>query len=92
MAYKIQYSSIGIKKYVKGKRSQKRFLSIAALSALIVFISLVILSHNRFYWLVPGDPDVTLSAMTALISDLSEGTPLGEAIVAFCREVIAGAQ
>lgn len=42
-------------------------------------------------WLLPGEPSVTQTAFSNLVDDLRNGTQLGDAVTAFCREIIADA-
>ena len=39
---------------------------------------------------LPGDEEITASALESMVADLRAGEPLGEAVEAFCREIIAG--
>ena len=40
--------------------------------------------------ILPGDADVTAAALQNLVSELGEGQEFGEAVTAFCQEIIAG--
>lgn len=42
--------------------------------------------------LLPGDPEVTVTALQGLATDLGEGESVKEAVTAFCREIIADGQ
>lgn len=42
--------------------------------------------------LLPGQPSVTESAFENLVADLKEGDSLGDAVTAFCREIIEHVQ
>lgn len=39
---------------------------------------------------LPGDADVTASALRNLTEDLHDGVAIGDAVTAFCQEIIAG--
>lgn len=39
-------------------------------------------------WLIPGDTAVTTAAFETFSDEVRNGKPLGEAIAAFCKEVI----
>lgn len=41
--------------------------------------------------LLPGDPQVTKSALVQMVEDLRTGEAPGDAVVTFCREVMDGA-
>lgn len=59
------------------------------------------LVFTAFFWpegrdalcdvVLPGDGAVTAAALQGMVSDLSEGATISEAVTAFCREIIAGA-
>lgn len=40
--------------------------------------------------LLPGDEEITASALESMIADLRSGEPVGEAVEAFCKEIISG--
>jgi hypothetical protein len=40
--------------------------------------------------LLPGDEEITASALEGMVSDLRAGEPVREAVEAFCREILAG--
>jgi hypothetical protein len=42
--------------------------------------------------ILPGDPDVTTAALQTLVSELGDGQGFGEAMTAFCKEIITGGQ
>ena len=42
-------------------------------------------------WLIPGDAQVTSEAFTTMITELREGETMGDAVAAFCVQVINGA-
>ncbi|MBQ7340855.1 MAG: hypothetical protein IJW41_01635 [Oscillospiraceae bacterium] len=43
-------------------------------------------------WLLPGDPDKTQAALATLTEDIRAGESLGQAITAFCQEIVDNAQ
>lgn len=43
-------------------------------------------------WLLPGDPEVTATALEGLVQGIREGEDLGDAVEAFCREIVENAQ
>jgi hypothetical protein len=42
--------------------------------------------------ILPGDADVTAAALQHLVAGLGDGQNLGEAVTAFCQEIIASDQ
>lgn len=93
MSYRIQY---GPQKGepVKGRLSGGIVKSIAftAFAAVIIYI----LSSPQATaavrdFLFPGDPAVTKAAFAKFIDSIRGGSSVGQAITAFCREIIEGA-
>lgn len=50
--------------------------------------ALFLLLAGGWKWLLPGNPDVTQAAITNLVEDVQSGAPVGDAVTAFCREII----
>lgn len=63
---------------------------------LVVLVLLVVLGVRYFAgqipWeqLIPGDTAVTVAAMENLADALSQGESVGQAITAFCQQILAG--
>lgn len=86
MAYCIEYG--------KPARGERPHLGRMVCIALAVFILLI-----HFFWpagrealgeiLFPGDRDASGRAFSAMVSDLREGTPVGQAVAVFCREILS---
>ena len=88
MAYKIIYPTVGKRNYPTRKAMPAWALPVALLSALFLVITVYNGSAN---WLLPGDPAVTEAALREMIENLSQGEAFGDAVTAFCKEIIAGA-
>ena len=90
MGYKVQY---GVNRHERrNRRALLRKWVIAILLDVILVTAWVMDMRGTLYEaLLPGDPVVTASALENLRQDLASGEPLGEAVTAFCREVIDGA-
>ena len=37
---------------------------------------------------IPGDPEVTGRAASEMVSQIHEGVPVGDAVQAFCRQIL----
>ena len=87
MSYQIQYESEKNKQYPMERKSAlpKRYLVGAIIVALVV--SVISVPSVREL-LIPGDPEVTGAAFSQMIDNLQEGDSVGEAVTAFCREII----
>ena len=87
MGYRIVYGSPE-----KKKLSTKRILMILCSVAVAALMLLPAGRRALRELIIPGDAEVTASAVQTLVSDLGEGENLGDAVTAFCREVLAGGQ
>ena len=88
MAYVIQYQNKGNKKYPRRIRNHKIWFPFLFFIITIFSVTVISVSYGGFKWLLPGDPDVTAFAFEEFVDSLSMGEPFGEAVTAFCREII----
>ena len=94
MAYRIDYSTHSSPKI--DSPGKQRITAMAA-GFFLLFLLLV-----NLFWpagteivrqaLIPGDPEVTVTAVDNLVSGLKDGQQLSDAVTAFCREIIANAE
>ena len=92
MGYLIQYDPDMNHKYpqfshMRARKIWRYVLAIAGAAALIVLS--IKFREGILLWLLPGDPPVTTAAVRELIADFQNGTPVAEAVTAFCQEIIA---
>lgn len=87
MGYKIVYGKQKIRKFSFKKCI---ILSCCALSA-----AMLLWPGGRSLLqelLLPGDAQVTASALETLVLELEQGGSMADAVTAFCQEVVAGAR
>ena len=91
MSYRIVYGGSTPAQYPP-TRSKKHLQLMTA-----VFVMLFALAVGQFWprgrevlrnFLLPGEPTVTEQAFSELVSDLSQGIKLEEAMGAFCQQII----
>ena len=91
MAYKIEYGYGSIRQQLVKKdrghvKSGKWLVLLAVIAAVLCF---------RLYgipdFLIPGNADVTRAAASNFIEHVQTGMPVGEAVTAFCLQIIDGA-
>lgn len=93
MGYRIEYETVGRHK----QSSKKNWTGMTAgiLVLLLVFGAMTIKTVG-LEWvqevLLPGDPDVTAAALENMVEDLKDGNSFGEAVTAFCKEIMKHAQ
>ena len=81
MAYRIDYP---------GRRKKRRFpYWIFLILAFVVLLAVP--KDDLEYWLLPGNPEVTAQALSELVKTLRQGTNAGQAVAAFCGNILRGA-
>ena len=87
MGYRIVYG-----KQEKWKFPKKKTL-LLVFAAMAMVVMLWPAGRNALReWMLPGDTEVTSQALQGLAADLSDGESLGDAVTAFCKEIIQGGQ
>lgn len=90
MAYTIRYSPENNKKYPTDKPPKKSLL----IFAVVMFTAVSLLLVNDGVrdviadFVLPGDLQVTKSAIVQLVEDVRTGEPVANAITTFCQYVI----
>lgn len=89
MGYRIEYDSEKNKIYPISTTRKPKWL-IIALAVMVALFVLQKLDTNQAtrYLLLPGDPEITSSAFSAMVENIREGTLIGDAVTAFCLEII----
>lgn len=94
MGYQIQYGETAIKKYIPEvkRRSHFNIKALSILLTIVIILSLLISKRDAVIdFLLPGDGQVTRSAITNMVSKIKSGEQLDAAIEVFCLEIIRGA-
>ena len=91
MSYRIEYGTAVPLKY-QSKKRKSHFRTLTALCILLFAFAVGEFWPDgrlvlRRYFL-PGEPSVTEQAFSRMISDLTEGVALEDAMVAFCQQII----
>ena len=92
MSYKINYTPEDIKRYpISAKRQSIKWgkYSVLILGLLAAFWMKM---NGVPDFLIPGDPEITRTAVETMVSDMQAGEPVDEAVFAFCKTVIDGAE
>lgn len=88
MSYYVEYNPESKRKYPI-KRSYKRKFPKKVVGILIICVCIYAMIQCGFHrYLLPGDPDVTVAALSTLVQQMGEGEPVKDAILTFCEEVI----
>ena len=83
MGYSIQYSPQTNRKFpVKTKKNSATWL--------LTGVAVLALLLGGWRLLLPGDPETTRAALSHLVDDVRAGESVGDAVTAFCREIIDG--
>lgn len=90
MGYRIDYQTVTSPK----KRAKRQHpLRMLALCLLAVLLWNTVLKDQRAMLLkilFPGDAAVTAASLDNMLTQLKAGAPFQEAVLVFCRQVIAG--
>ena len=90
MGYRVYYSPEDNNKYPtrnkQGNTPYLRYLGVI-LTVILVLTVPQLRSHLR-QWLIPGDETVTSEAFTQMVESIGEGQSVGEAVTAFCQEIL----
>ena len=95
MGYTIQYGPAGKAEAAWHAKRRKKAGAILAVCVLAVVFAAMVLSggfEEIKNYLIPGDPEVTQAAFAQFTEDIRQGDTVGDAITAFCREIIDGAE
>ena len=90
MAYIIQYKNSGTRKYPRYIIDFRKQLPIIIFLSVLITVATISIINGSLTWIVPGEPEVTISAFNEFMDALSQGDSFSEAITTFCREVING--
>ena len=90
MGYRIDYQSVG-----KAKKQKKRHHPALMLAFCLLTILLLntVLKDQRALLLkiiFPGDAAVTVASLENMLTQMKAGAPFQDALLVFCRQVIAG--
>lgn len=91
MGYHIQYGET-IEKVILETPSVKKSSKLKLVIILLCVSVLCFAVHQKkdivTRYILPGDAEVTAAALDALVENLKEGDGFGDAVTAFCREII----
>lgn len=95
MGYCIEYNPEQRKKYpVKARHRSHRNLKIATIMLCGIILGLIGMKNTATLkeWLLPGDAQVTEAAFSAMVENIRSGEPFGDAVNAFCLEIMEHAK
>ena len=88
MSYSIAYSPDFNKKYPSIKPKRRKLPMKLLIMMMACIASYILIQCNFFRFVLPGDPDVTISALSTLVKDVGNGNSVKDAIMTFCEEII----
>ena len=90
MAYDICYGA-EVFRYEIPERKDANHRTFAGLMLILVSVAVTLIAIRLEAvqnFLIPGDKAVTKVAFTNMITDIRDGEPVADAVVAFCSEII----
>ena len=93
MPYCIQYDHEGVKKTIADNKPVKPpKVLIVAVMVIAIFVGLLSCSYGRLYrYLLPGDPDITETALGVFAENVANGYSFMDAAEVFCRTILDNA-
>ena len=94
MAYFVEYDTKMTKTYFRAakiNRKRRGRLIIVLLLVTVLGCSAVCYKDVIMTYLLPGDAAVTAAALDSMVDGIKNGQDLGNAVTAFCREIIQNA-
>ena len=91
MPYKIQYSPETTQRYPTINVSRQVKWGRWIVAIMLIGGSIWIRFKGVPDFMIPGDPDITKSAVEMMVSNLRAGVNLADALTAFCQEILDGA-
>ena len=94
MAYRIRYGQALIKKrIIFGNKIRFSKQYIIPFCCFLVLCGGIVIAKSKVVqdFFLPGNPDVTRTAISGFVTDLKDGETMKEAITTFCREIIDNA-
>ena len=94
MAYTVSYTQTGEmeRKTAAFPKFNHKILLSLCLVLLLIFGAVKLLSNDFVQnFLIPGDPRITKAAFSEMTQNIREGQPVEDAVVAFCKQIIAEA-
>lgn len=87
MAYTIHYSPKDQKRYPAKKKDRRKTLKILVI--LIIMLCTMLMGLRGIPdFMIPGDPAVTKAAVKTMIYEMECGTPISDAVTAFCKQIL----
>ena len=91
MSYSVSYNPELKKRYPAFRQKSKQNYNILLIILCSVTVGILLTSSGVLRYLLPGDPDVTAAAFSALIDSVSSGLSVKESLYAFCEEILLNA-
>ncbi len=88
MSYCIEYNPELKRKYPKIKKQKSVPTKKIVFLLAFCIVSYLLIQSKAYRYLLPGDPDVTISAFSAMVERVGEGAPVKDAVRSFCEDII----
>ncbi len=94
MSYRIHYGDVLTKEIIADPAKKNRPIHLLTLFTVICVILFVLFSGGGKLHdvLIPGNAEVTRTAVRGFVDDIKEGEQVKDALAAFCMEIIENAR
>ena len=90
MSYYIEYNPELRAKY-PAANAGKRVTPIFKVLICLIVIAMVTFSIFKFnigYYIIPGNPKITIEAFNSMIHNVQNGSPINDAVFSFCKDIV----
>ncbi len=94
MAYTVQYTAVGNKKYPMKIKKASKLRTAAVVACFLLLLTVLNIGTVREQiarFLLPGNPEVTQVGFSQLVEDVKRGEPVADALAEFCVFVVENA-
>lgn len=92
MSYKIQYSPETGYLYPQEKKQRSIQMKRWIIPTVAIVLALWLHIYGVPDFLIPGDPDITKAAASALVDEIQSGVAMNDAVTTFCKTILDGAE
>ena len=93
MRYSVQYEPDKNDLYPQVSKQNKGTGSYIFIGCILLaaVLTVSIFKETIISWIVPGDDQITIHAAEAMVDRLKDGSSIGDAVTAFCEEILYNA-
>jgi len=91
MSYSVSYNPELKKRYPAVCHKKKPNYTVLLLILCAATVGILLTNNGILRYLLPGDPNVTAAAFSALVDSVASGVSVKESLYTFCEEILLNA-